>query len=313
MTALPLADINNLTEWQKHIRDDVFISQMSLPGTHNSAACHTALPSVRCQGESVTEQLNHGVRFFDLRVARPLIAGLLGPKDELQIIHGNFPVRVPKPVKLADVLNEVYKFVQEHPSELPIVSIKQEGKDTWEGDDFPNLIWQKYIEPSKDHWYLEDKIPRIGEARGKVMLFRRFGVKDDNLRANFGFEASWWKYNTPNDDRGKFIVQDWCEVKEPTDLNQKVNYVNEHLARAVEYNSTQEATQIETAKLFVNFCSGSNFFNPDCWPEGVSKAVAQGINGMNNGCGIVIIDFAEASEWQIVRQLVQIDLANFSQ
>lgn len=312
MPPLPLADAGVLTEWQKLIKDDVFVSQLSLPGTHNSAASYVALPSVQCQGATVTEQLKHGVRFFDLRVARPLLS-FLGSKDDLQIIHGNFPVKIPPgSLKFSAVLDELYNFVQEHPSEVPIVSIKQEGKDTWEGDDFPNLIWKNYIQPHESQWYLEDKIPRVGEARGKVMLFRRFGVKDDGLRSKFGFEASWWKYNTPNDDRGKFVVQDWCEVNESSDLNTKVTYVNEQLQRAAQYNSTSEASQTDGAKLFVNFCSGSNFFNPECWPEKVAQAVATGINGMDIGCGIVVIDFAEVSDWQIVRQLVNLNISKFS-
>lgn len=311
MSNLPLADTAALPEWQRNIKDDVLVSQLSLPGTHNSAACYHALPSVRCQGQGVTEQLNHGVRFFDLRVARPLVS-FLGSKDDLQVVHGNFPVKIPMALKLSDVLDEFYKFIQDHPSELPIISIKQEGNDTWEGDEFPNLIWKNYIHPREDKWYLENKIPKLGEARGKLMLFRRFGVKDEQLKAKYGFEASWWKYNTPSDDRGKFTVQDWCEVKEPTDLKEKVGYINEQLQRAVKYNETEDATRDDGAKLFVNFCSGSNFFNKECWPEGVAKAVSEGISGMSTGCGIVVIDYAEANDWKIPRQLVEINKSKFS-
>lgn len=115
----------------------------------------------------------------------------------------------------------------------------------------------------------------------------------------------------PNDDRGKFQVQDWCEVKEPTDLKEKVGYINEHLKRAVQFNETEDARRDDSAKLFVNFCSGSNFFNPECWPEGVSKAVSQGISGINKGCGIVVIDFAESDDWKIVRELVEINRNQF--
>lgn len=121
------------------------------------------------------------MRFFDLRVARPLLT-ILGSKDNLQIIHGNFPVRIPNQLDLEEVLKDIYAFVREHPSEVPIVSIKQEGKDTWEGDDFPNLIWKKYIGPNQDKWFLDNKIPKLGEARGKVVLFRRFGVNNEELK-----------------------------------------------------------------------------------------------------------------------------------
>lgn len=310
MPPIPLADSSNLVRWQDKVKDDTLLSQLSIPGTHNSGACYIALPSVQCQGASITEQLNHGVRFFDLRIAKPLFT-LLGSPDDLQIIHGKFPVRAPVSLKLTDVLEEIYAFTQNNPTEVPIVSIKQEGSGTWEGDEFPNLIWKKYIGPNQDKWFLENKIPKLGEARGKVMLFRRFGVSDESRKENYGFDASWWKYNTPNDDRGRFDVQDWCEVQEPTDLSTKVKYVNEQLVRAVQFNSTQEATEQDKAKLFVNFCSGSNFFKPECWPRGVSEAVSKDINGLGVGCGIVILDFAESEDWKIPRQLVQTNLDKF--
>lgn len=48
MSNLALADTGVLADWQKDIKDDVLVSQLSLPGTHNSAASFTALPSVKC-------------------------------------------------------------------------------------------------------------------------------------------------------------------------------------------------------------------------------------------------------------------------
>ena len=80
---------------------------MSIPGTHNSAACHVALPSVQCQGATVTEQLEHGVRFLDVRVGKLFLGNDV---KDLQVIHGKFPVKIPFPLKLTDTLNEVYQF-----------------------------------------------------------------------------------------------------------------------------------------------------------------------------------------------------------
>lgn len=303
MPPIPPTEPGPLRNWLSQINDNVLLSQLSLPATHNSAAAYLSLPSVQCQGASVSEQLNYGVRFLDIRVARTFF-GLCGGPDELQVIHGNFPVRLPMPVKLMDVLHDVYQFLQEQPSETVLVSIKQEGNDQWGEDEFPNLIWNKYIAPSQDRWYLKGDIPKVGDARGKAFLFRRFGVKSDQLRNNFGFEASWWKYNTAHDEHDKFTVQDWSEVNEPTDFPTKVGYVNDHLQRAVQFNTTEEGLQQDHAKLFLNFCSGSNFFNPQCWPQGVATAVSAGITGLGQGCGIVIVDFAEHDNWAIVRQLV---------
>lgn len=305
-----LAEIDALPSWLNEIKDETLLSQLALPGTHNSGASFLALPSVQCQGANISEQLQHGVRFLDFRVSRPLIT-LFSSADNLEIVHGKFPVKAPSSLKLEEVLNTVYSFLHNNPSETVVVSIKQEGTGTWEGDDFPNLIWSKYIEPQQDNWYLENKIPRLSDLRGKAFLFRRFGVHDEELKQKFGFDASWWQYNTPNDDRGKYTVQDWCEVQKPEDLTQKVQYIKEQLKRASEFNATEEAGNEDHAKLFVNFCSASNFFNPDIWPRSVAEVVSRDIQDLESGCGIVVIDYAESEDWKLTRQLVQLNFEKF--
>ena len=83
----------------------------------------------------------------------------------------------------------------------------------------------KICQSNKDKWYLHTDIPRVGDARGKAILFRRFGVQDENLKKEFGISASFWSYNTTDEDRGQFAVQDFCEVNSAADLPKKIDYV----------------------------------------------------------------------------------------
>lgn len=308
MAPIPKADIKDLVEWQKHIDDKTSVGVLSLPGTHNSAASHISFPSVQCQGASITEQLEHGVRFLDIRCATPFYTGcgLGSSPTDIQVIHGNFPVKIPFPHKLSDALDEVYKFLEKHKSESVIVSLKPEGSHKWEGDEFADLLWDKYLHNDENKWFLENKIPSVGEIRGKAVLFRRFGVKDNNRKKNYGIDAAWWKYNCQQDDRGHLVVQDFCEVMEPKDVNTKVNYVNEHIKRAQEFNATSGAN--EQSKLYINFCSGSNFFNPKCWPKNVAKGVAEGcMNNVGKGSGVIIVDYADYDQWAFPRALVKLN------
>ncbi|KAK6198135.1 PLC-like phosphodiesterase [Scheffersomyces amazonensis] len=286
--------------WLKEISDNTRLSKLSIPGTHNAAASHTALPSVQCQGASITDQLEHGVRFLDIRAGRQL----LGDKKNapLQVIHGKFPVRIPFPLQLSDALDEVYKFVEKNPSETVIVSLKQEGSNDWDNpnDEFPNFIWDHYINPNKDKWYLGTDIPTVGEARGKVALFRRFGVNNQDRRNQFGFEASVWQYNTTDDDRGSFVVQDFCEVNKEGDIPTKINYVKDLAKKATEY------TRGNDNKLFVNFTSASNFFDHDCWPQKISEAMIKGNieETFQKGVGIIVLDYVEADDFKLAKKLV---------
>lgn len=292
----------NYQNWLGELGDDTRIGSLSIPGTHNSAACHTALPSVQCQGESVTAQLEHGVRFLDIRVGKyPLKSG--DEANELTVVHGNFPVRIPFPKKFEDTLEEIYEFLDKNRSETVLVSVKQEGTGEWNNDqdEFGNVIWDKYVNKNKDKWYLGTDLPRLGDARGKAILFRRFGVKNEDRKREFGFEASSWKYNTTEDDRGKFVVQDFCEIQTADDIPKKVDYVKNLAKKAAEYNLTNTDN-----KLFVNFTSGSNFFDHACWPQQVAKAMAehQLQDSFGRGSGIVVLDYVESDDWKMARELI---------
>ncbi|GEQ69824.1 hypothetical protein JCM33374_g3499 [Metschnikowia sp. JCM 33374] len=288
--------------WLSHLPDDTPIGSLSIPGTHNSAACHTALPSVQCQGASVTEQLEHGVRFLDIRVGKhPLKSE--DEANDLTVVHGKFPVRIPFPKKFARVMDEVYGFLANNPSECVIVSIKQEGTGEWDNDsdEFANLLWDRYIQPNQHMWFLGTDLPYLGEARGKAILFRRFGVHNDERRSQYGFSAAVWKYNTIEDDRGTFVVQDFCEIQSRDDIPKKIEYVKNLARKATEHNANNSDN-----KLYVNFTSGSNFFDHDCWPQQVAQAmVSHNLQeSFGRGSGVIVLDYVDENGWLLVEELV---------
>ncbi|OWB57596.1 phosphatidylinositol diacylglycerol-lyase activity protein [[Candida] boidinii] len=294
------------SNWLKEINDDIEISKLSIPGTHNSAACHMALPSVRCQNESVTDQLKNGVRFLDVRLSKNFLTTSLDDTDKVNdiiVCHGKFPVKLIGSVKFNDLLEEVYDFLESHNSETVILSIKQEGNLEWDNsnDEFPKCINDRYINKRKDKWYLNNTIPKLRDCKGKIILFRRFGVNDNNLKNNLGITANGWSYNTTDQDCGLFRVQDFCELENVDDIKKKANYVKDMINNATNYNETNS-----DPKLFVNFCSGANFFNTECWPENVADVMED--NGVydefKKGCGIVVVDYCDKDNWKSVRNLV---------
>ncbi|KAG7847939.1 hypothetical protein KL941_002118 [Ogataea angusta] len=295
----------DLANWLKSVSDDTNIGRLSIPGTHNSAACHTALPSVQCQGASVTKQLEHGVRFLDVRLSRNFITTHDDDehRNDLIVIHGNFPVKLLGSVKFSELLDEVYNFVDKHPSEFVILSLKQEGTGTWDNqnDEFANVINDRFISKNRDKWYLRSELPALRDCRGKIVLFRRFGVQSGEKQGSLGIPAPSWSYNTTDDDRGCIRVQDFCEIKTEQDIPKKAEYVKNMINNAKSYNSTNS-----DPKLFINFCSGSNFFDRDCWPEKVTEGlmVASLDECYGKGCGTVILDYSEKNDWKLVKKLV---------
>ena len=73
---------------------------------------------------------------------------------------------------MEDVLEQCFLFLKENKSETIVFSVKQEyGTET--NEEFAKLLFS-YIDKSRDFWYLENKIPSLKEARGKIILACRF-------------------------------------------------------------------------------------------------------------------------------------------
>lgn len=285
------------------IPDDLPLGALSIPGTHNSGACYRTLPSVRCQNQSVATQLKNGVRFLDIRVGKyPLKSG--DKASELTVVHGKFPVRIPIARKFSKVLDEIYDFLGKNSSECVILSLKVEGLGDWdeENDEFGNLLWENYIMERQKRWYVEQNLPTIGDARGKIVLFRRFAIRKPDLVSRFGFDASIWSYNTPEDDRGEFIVQDKCELHDKGDIKEKVKLIKAMTQKAIDYNSTEQP-----GKLFLNFTSGTGLMKKECWPDRVAKAVSETdiLAYFKKGSGVVILDFIDLNNWSIAKALIK--------
>ncbi len=184
-----------MNDWMKNIPDDTFISEINLPGTHDSATrfCQFSYFS-RCQSLSIFEQLNMGIRFLDLRVE------ILG--DKLRLVHDvskcTKDPRKKEPLMLDDVLYECNCFLKANPSEVLIISVKRDhGASSEEAFD---TFFDNYL--NDDLWYTENRIPLLKEVRGKAVFFNRFCVDTQNDRyndLNTGLNFSGWP------DQGKYI------------------------------------------------------------------------------------------------------------
>ncbi|KAL8938149.1 MAG: hypothetical protein Q9216_004051 [Gyalolechia sp. 2 TL-2023] len=268
-----------LSSWMRSLRDDTPLSALSIPGTHNSPTCHRALPSVRCQATSPPEQLDNGVRFFDIRVQPE--APLDPAKDGLILVHGVFPISLTGNKYLRDLLAEVYNFLDRNPSETVIMSLKREG--TGDATDAQlSRILKDHCAGDLKRWFTAPRIPYLGEARGKVVLIRRFGL-DDNLKhewggAGWGIDAENWADNTPNATcpSGDVCVQDFYEVLETENIEKKIQYSQDHLERAAKcVCKLSERGEINAAEppkqpFFINFLTASNFWKVGCWPEKIA-------------------------------------------
>jgi len=86
---------------------------------------------------------------------------------------------VAQKVSFQQILSEVYDFLTDPAScrETLVMSIKQEDFTTTPPPDFSVLVHKEMqIGPGgMGMWFLENRIPLLGEVRGKVIMFSRFG------------------------------------------------------------------------------------------------------------------------------------------
>jgi 1-phosphatidylinositol phosphodiesterase len=261
------------------------LSAISIPGTHNSHTYYRALPSVRCQVVSVQDQLANGIRFLDIRV-QPVHATDASKKD-LYLVHGAFPISLTGPKYLEPILKACFEFLEKNPSETILVSLKREGVGSSTDEHLSEILEKHYIAPNKDRWLTSPSLPYLKDARGKLVLVRRYTVHNSLRSASadndFGLDATSWPHNSTHATHGVFCVQDFCEVMDPSDIPKKLLYSNEHLVRAAECTAfipgvnTDEKNPIPAGPLHLNFLTGSNFWNRSCWPDKIAKVVNRGI------------------------------------
>lgn len=114
-----------------------------------------------------------GIRFFDVRLAVN--------NGVLQAYHGYLQQHATLP----DILRTISQFLTARPRETLVLCIQQEHPSTSPlFSQFVRRDMEEYI--ARGEWFLENRVPRLGEVRGRGVLMSRFG---GSLRD--GGEAPW--------------------------------------------------------------------------------------------------------------------------
>ncbi len=268
---VPNTDIDP-NAWMANISDSAYISEISIPGTHDSGALYEPIePSAKCQNYTIKDQLDMGVRFLDMRF------NMSGGK--FNVVHGV----VYQGSTCDDVLSDCYAFLENNPSETIIMSVKQ-GEEALNITSLFTKRLKKYINENPDMWYTENAIPQLGEVRGKIVLFNRYDADSE-----LGLDCTDWPDNTMftiNNDGYNVHIQDYFKMD---DTSVEWGYIKELLYAS--YNETDKAHN-----LYVNFLSGyvKNGLLPD--PPAVANDInplfTEYMNSAPKGCyGVILYDF----------------------
>lgn len=212
-----------LYEWMKEIDDSKNLFSLSIPGTHDCVTEYVQMSHIsQCQDMNISDQLEIGIRALDIRVQ--------SNGNRLGMVHGlakafNNPGLNTNQMDMSDVLLRCYDFLDKHNSEAIIFQFKNDsGKENEKC--FDNLM-NTYIKGNEDKWFLENRVPTLGEARGKIVLIRRCKMDTENesyTDDNTGIDFSQWveqdtavpealTLETNSKDNAVFVVQDRFKYK----------------------------------------------------------------------------------------------------
>lgn len=274
----------DLSEWMRGVPGAKKLSELSIPGTHDSGSRDPAIDDaiqktrLTTQTRTVQEQLEDGIRFLDIRVR--YINGTFALYHEDVSVNLDFEM-----VRIV-----CKKFLAAHPRETIIMSIKEESTATRNtaGVTFQDRFDQ-YVNVKPNLWYLLNAIPTLGDVRGKIVLFRRFPL-DANTTTPRGIDAYHFVDNATFTITGppKLKIQDGFLVEIDENKPGKYTNVENLLTKASKPSSNMNV-------LYVNFASGAGGL-PRTTPKAVSdfinpKLVTYFTTNSQGRFGIVVTDF----------------------
>ena len=211
-----------LNDWMKDIDDDKEVLKLNLIGTHDCVTQFVQFSHIsKCQNRNIYEQLCLGVRALDIRVE--------SRGDRLKMVHGfakafNKNNHFSAQMDMDDVLSHCYRFLKENPSETIVFQFKNDSRK--EMEKCFDLLVNKYIKKRPFLWFMENRSPKLGEARGKLILIRRCAMDTTEGQdiTYTGIDFSNWVeqdtaiptplvLNTSGEHEISFIIQDRFKYK----------------------------------------------------------------------------------------------------
>lgn len=260
------ASAADMSNWMGDLNENLVLSDLSMPGTHNSVSVRGyGTVWAECQEKTILQQLKMGIRVFDLRV-RPT-------GKSLALHHGEVFLNQ----MLGDVLLNFKSFLSSHPNETIFVRIAKAHVDSESGSGSVTSNFMRYWNNSTYAPYFwkpssSNQNPKLSAVRGKIVVLKSSYMDYDRMP----------NVKTPN--WGTFDVQDKYNVPTIFDIPGKWTQVQGQLAKSSNLNNK---------KVHVNFTSGVGSPTPAYVAQFVNSDLKSYLDtkGQSFRTGIVMMDF----------------------
>lgn len=286
-----------LNNWMQDIEDNRLVCKMSIPGTHDTGA-YTGNAWVKTQDKNIEQQLNSGIRFFDIR--------LVHQNGVLKLCHGS---HIFDTTFVGDVLKTTAEFLKEHPSETVIMTIKRDhdlDKDV--GTKYRGAL-QKALEGDRALTPYMVKSFRsdftLGDLRGKMLIISRDGwimTPSGNIPRwsdNASFTSS---IESTNGSSTTIHVEDHYKSR----ASDKVSYVAQNVRKA------QAAFSGSQNDWFITFSSSAGP-NGGAWPWSTTRDIDPHVNNILRGdenfrtSGILVFNFAGWWDDMLTKTVIELN------
>ena len=197
--------IHNM-DWMKDIPDETKISEMTIPGAHDSCPLF-GICCARTQTWNLVEQMKAGIRFFDIH--------LRWINDTLGAYHGF----VDQKETFNTILAYFFDFLEKNPTETIMMEVisEYEPKNSvkYFGElyiEYTNLFSDKIVS-------YENKDTELGKIRGKLFYIKIFEGRTTLI---------------PN-----FLIQNKWTVNIRYHINNKKRRIKENIHRAISINNNK--------------------------------------------------------------------------
>ena len=290
--------------WMAGIPDNTFVSQLSIPGTHDAGTGHgvnnymgfiSGSTYAVTQEKTLTEQWNSGIRAFDLR---PAVDG-----SRLRIYHGVISTNL----YMDDALSTLCGLLDSHPTETCIVIIRHE--DDSESDDnkakWPSMMKSLLTSaPTSTHAVNYTPEAKLGDVRGKILILSRNNYDTNPIGgyiSGWGFSAD---FNNQKNGKisgvgtqGSVYIQDFYDVSASGAPATKTASVERMLQFSTSENTNpglwiinQTSGYSKTGSMFGYTFATSNGYRDNAATQ--NAAAAAYINSHPGPTGIILMDFA---------------------
>ncbi|WKT00268.1 phospholipase [Gallibacterium salpingitidis] len=269
----------SLANWLAACRPDLQIHRLFIPGTHDTMTADCDQRYYKTQALSLQEQLQIGVRFFDLRLRREMVAA---HREWISDISAEI------------IFDTILQFLKCYPQEFILVRLQNANEAKDDFDEYKQALLDKIQQYQSCfyHWQQDQQtfvFPTLAQVAGKVVALE---CSPPSMQTYLLGEQQWalpWHQNP------------WISLQDDWDgpiLEDKFN--------AIQHNVAQSC--LVKDKLFLNHISATNgeLAYPDVYAQELNSRTVQLWQQMLGKpvAGVQIYDFIDQ---KIAEQVVKLN------